>query len=238
MFYDEQNCKKNLLPLPDLSSFCIFVIEILVFDFASLPGFVFEILSRWCDLLIGQLLSVLWLEFRQKFQICLHVLIKPQADYFAYTVDIAGEESQCDAVSGQGRPLGEQHCLGELESKLNQLTSTFSQVILNRATLPVHNNSLIPWPDKFYGDPSMCKSFLLQCSLDFAGQTRLTDHTISQVTYRSSSQMGHGCVKEKWWVDVFLWSAIFCQVFEHTLKDEEGGDQLLTDEQGRWHAAQ
>lgn len=40
--------------------------------------------------------------------------------------------------------MGEQQqCLSELDSKLNQLTNAFSQVILNCATLPAHNDSLI-----------------------------------------------------------------------------------------------
>lgn len=81
-----------------------------------------------------------------------------------------------DAMLAQGKLVGEQQkCFGELDARVNLLTSAASQNIMSHRNPAVPLSLLISYPDKFSGETVLCKGFLLQCSLYFSGQAEFSN---------------------------------------------------------------
>lgn len=90
-------------------------------------------------------------------------------------MDAAGEVSWRKSMAAQGNLEGEQkQSLVELDAKLNMLTNAIISDFVSHQAL-AHPNLLISLPDKFLGETSNCKHFLLWCSLQFSGQERVSN---------------------------------------------------------------
>lgn len=116
------------------------VIAILVFDLALLPGFcILHFVLMFAEHLTSYLLLMILLHildlsasFLNKVLKCdcIHLQLRRMTDYFAITMDGAGESNWHNAMAAQGKLLGEQQCLAKLDGKLNMHTSAISSTFL------------------------------------------------------------------------------------------------------------
>lgn len=126
-----------------------------------------------------------------------------------------------------------------MDARISQLTTTVLQVLLVWSVPVINSSMLIPCLKKISGEASECKGFLLQCSLFFTAQMGTTDE---QKIAQFINLLTRKVLK---WV-IAMWEKggklttsynhfveLFCQVFIHTHKGVEVGEQLLAVKQGR-----
>jgi hypothetical protein len=101
-------------------------------------------------------------------------------------------------------------------------------------------------PEKFDGNPSRCKGFILQCSLFIAQQPTLYTTEAGKIAFVCSLLTGRALdwITAVWRSDgsAFLTFEIFLQrfreVFEHSREGKSAGDRLLELSQGKLTAAE
>lgn len=123
-----------------------------------------------------------------------------------------------------------------MDAKLNLISQALSAATIHT---PVSSTSpLITQPDKYAGEPTQCKEFLLQCSLYFSSQERLSEQQkieqfISLLTGKALTrataiwfQGGDQLVSYNHFVELFQ------SVFDHSPEGKKIREQLLTMSQG------
>lgn len=144
----------------------------------------------------------------------------PQLPNTANSMDAADELDWQQAIMVHRQLMGKQwQDIADLNTKIDLLSQAIA-IAPPWITMPQHSSPPMPAPEKFSGDISQCKGFLLRCSLNNTRFLNLLTGRLWNGHQRFGSQELVASYQH--------FSELICHVFDHSLDGEEVGEQLLT----------
>lgn len=197
---------------------------------------------------LWNLLSALWnlypcrISFSNRTVFTVSSILETLTDCFAVTMDAIDPEALRESLMTQGWFFrAQEQCLQEVTAQVVQLTAQLSQLTsqLSATALPhTAHTTPVTKPDKYAGDPTQCRGFILQSELylslleDIPNKDKMVT-IISLLTGKALTWATAVWEKKGKTVSTYgRFIAAFRQVFDHAPKGKAVSERLITLTQG------